>query len=529
MLNVKDLREKYLDAPDMNDPSKKVSFGTSGHRGSPLNGTFNEAHILAITQAVVDYRNGQNISEPLFVGMDSHASSLPAIKTALEVLAANDVDVLIEESLSFDDKGGYTPTPSVSFAIIEHNKNGGPLSDGIIITPSHNPPQDGGIKYNPPSGGAADTSVTKAIEDLANKYLLTGNQDVKRIFFESALKKVKRHDYITPYVKALKDIIDMDLIRDSKIKIGADPLGGAALEYLEPIKAEYGIDLTVINKEFDLTFSFMPKDHDGKIRMDCSSPYAMANVIKDKDKYDIIFSNDTDSDRHGIVTKSGLMNPNHFLSCAIFYLIQHRPSWPKNAMIGKTLVSSSMIDRVAEHLKKKVLETPVGFKYFVEPLSNASICFGGEESAGASFLRKDGTVWTTDKDGIIMGLLAAEICARLKKDPSVLYKELTDMFGTSYYQRIDTPADTKTRTKLKDIKETDIKISALAGEKIISIQTKAGNGEPIGGIKVSTKNGWFAARPSGTEDIAKLYCESFVSAEHLRQIQLEAKELMSKI
>jgi len=532
-LDIAKLRDSYYNIkPDISDPSQKVSFGTSGHRGNPFLGTFNEMHIAAVVQAVADYRKKAGINGVLFIGMDSHAVSLPAMMTAIEVLAANGVATLIEQRLAFDDRGGYTPTPAVSFAILEENKkNKDKKADGIIITPSHNPPTDGGIKYNPPTGGPADASITKWIEEKANGYLAGSNGKVKKMPFEQAIKNenIKKHDFITPYIKALDSMIDMDAIKSSGIKIGADPMGGAALEYLAPIAEMYGLNMEVANPAIDVSFCFMPNDKDGKIRMDCSSSFAMANLIKLKDKYDIAWGNDTDSDRHGIVTKSsGLMNPNHYLSVAINYLYQKRTGWPKDCMVGKTLVSSSMIDRVAASLGRKVFETPVGFKYFVDALLSKKIAFGGEESAGASFLRKDGSIWSTDKDGIIMGLLAAEILATTGRDPGALYKDLTGAFGEPVYDRIDTPASPEVKNKLKNLSKENIRATILAGEKIEDILTHASNGEAIGGIKVTTKNGWFAARPSGTENIAKLYAESFLGKEHLARIIEEAKGIIAK-
>ena len=531
VLDIAKLRDSYHNIkPDPSDPAQKVSFGTSGHRGNPFLGTFNEMHIAAVVQAVADYRKAHGINGVLFIGMDSHAASLPAMMTAIEVLCANGITAFYEQRLNFDDKGGYTPTPAVSFAILEENKNNPRAkADGIIITPSHNPPTDGGIKYNPPTGGPADTSTTKWIEEKANEYLLGNNAKVKKVDFEQAIKDshIQKHDFVSPYVKALGSIIDMEAIRSSGIRIGTDPMGGAALEYLAPIAEIYGLNMEVANPSIDIAFSFMPKDKDGKIRMDCSSPFAMANLIKLKDKYDIAWGNDTDSDRHGIVTKSsGLMNPNHYLSVAINYLFQKRSAWPADCMAGKTLVSSSMIDRVAASLGRKVFETPVGFKYFVDALLSKKVAFGGEESAGASFLRKDGSIWSTDKDGIIMGLLAAEILATTGRDPGDLYKDLTVAFGEPVYDRIDTPASPEIKTKLKNLSKDNIKTQTLAGEKIEGILTRASNGEAIGGIKVTAKNGWFAARPSGTENIAKLYAESFLGKEHLSKIISEAKEII---
>ncbi len=516
----------YSLKPNPNEESQRVAFGTSGHRGSSYKKSFNEDHILAITQAVCEYRKQRGINGPLFIGKDTHALSIPAEITALEVCAANETEVFIAK------EGGYTPTPLISFAILEHNDKNSSVSDGIVITPSHNPPSDGGFKYNPPNGGPADTDVTNAIEKRANEILANGLKEVKRVPIEEAKKSgfVKEYDFVTPYVEALRDIVDMDAIKNSSLKIGVDPMGGSGIEVYKKIKEIYGINLEIVNPYVDFTFSFMTLDHDGKIRMDCSSPYAMASLIHLKDKFDIAFGNDTDFDRHGIVTKSGgLMNPNHYLSVAIWYLFQNRSDWPKELGVGKTLVSSSMIDRVAESLNREVMEVPVGFKWFVDPFMQKEIAFGGEESAGASFLRKDCKVWSTDKDGIIMNLLAAEITAKTGKDPYEIYKELEERFGVSYYERIDAPATPEQKKRLKNLSEKDIDTDTLAGEKIEAIFTKAkGNGKPIGGVKVVAKNGWFAARPSGTEDIYKIYAESFISKEHLKEIQKEAKEIVLK-
>ncbi|MCX5749451.1 MAG: phosphoglucomutase, alpha-D-glucose phosphate-specific [Candidatus Saganbacteria bacterium] len=533
-LDVTKLRDDFFKLkPDPEDPAQKVSFGTSGHRGCPSLGTFNEMHIAAIAQSMVDFRKENGINGVLFIGMDTHAASLPAMQVVLEVLAANDAEVRFEERQKFDDKSGFTPTPAVSFAILEENKNDQKAkADGIIITPSHNPPADGGIKYNPPTGGPADSSMTKKIGSYANNYLKGLNAGVKRIPLETALKKnsVRRHDFVTPYVSALKDIIDMDAVKSSKIKIGADPLGGAAIEYLEPIKKLYGIELEIINDAIDMTFDFMPSDHDGKIRMDCSSPFAMANVVRQKDDFDVIFANDTDSDRHGIVARSkGLLNPNHFLSVAVWYLINHRAHWEKGLSVGKTIVTTQLIERIVSKLGRMFLETPVGFKYFADGLFKKTLCFGGEESAGASFLRMDGSTWTTDKDGIIMGLLAAEICAVMKKDPGIIYEELTKEFGIPFYKRIDTPASPALKKKLGNASPEQIKATTLAKDAIILISSKAPNGEPIGGLKISTQNGWSAVRPSGTEDIAKLYAESFVSEEHLENIISDTQNIIKNL
>ncbi len=525
--NIPSLISAYYSLkPDPKIESQRVSFGTSGHRGSSYKKSFNEDHILAITQAVCEYRKKMGINGPLFIGKDTHALSIPAEITALEVCAANEVDVKIAKN------NAYTPTPVISFTILEHNKKEKLKSDGIVITPSHNPPSDGGFKYNPPNGGPADTDVTAIIQKRANEILQNGLKDVKRVSIEEAKKSgfIEEEDFITPYVESLKDIIDMDAIKESSLKIGVDPMGGSGIEVYKKIKEIYEIDLEIVNPYVDFTFSFMTLDHDGKIRMDCSSPYAMASLISLKDRFDIAFGNDTDFDRHGIVTKSGgLMNPNHYLSVAIWYLFQNRKSWPDSLKVGKTLVSSSMIDKVANSLKREIVEVPVGFKWFVEGLLNKEIGFGGEESAGASFLRKDASVWSTDKDGIILNLLAAEIFAKTNKDPFMIYKDLEKEFGVSYYERIDAPATVEQKKRLKNLSQKDIKTDTLAGEKILHIFTKAsGNGQPIGGVKVVAKNGWFAARPSGTEDIYKIYAESFISKEHLKLIEKEAKEIVLK-
>ncbi|MEK6301624.1 MAG: phosphoglucomutase (alpha-D-glucose-1,6-bisphosphate-dependent) [Acidobacteriota bacterium] len=517
-------REYYEREPDSNNPHQLVSFGTSGHRGRAQDGSFNEAHVLAITQAICDYRHAQKIHGPVLMGKDTHALSRPAEHTALEVLAANDVETIIQR----DD--GVTPTPVISRAILVYNRGRKEnLADGIVVTPSHNPPEDGGFKYNPPSGGPADTDVTKWIEDRANALLRAGNRDVKRVPFASAMKAgtTHAHDFVLPYVNDLHNVVDMDSIRDAGLKLGVDPLGGASVHYWEPIAEVYGLDITVVNPRVDPTFSFMTLDHDGKVRMDCSSPYAMASLVKLKDQYQIAFGNDPDTDRHGIVTPAGLMNPNHYLAVAIRYLLTHREAWRK-AAVGKTLVSSTIIDRVVENLGGSLLEVPVGFKWFVSGLLDGSVCFGGEESAGASFLSKDGTVWTTDKDGLIMDLLAAEILARTGKDPGEHYDELTAVFGTPYYTRIDAPATPEQKARLRKLSPDAVKASELAGEPIVAKLTRApGNDEPIGGLKVVTSNGWFAARPSGTENIYKIYAESFVSREHLDSIVEEAQRIVS--
>jgi phosphoglucomutase len=529
LVDVARLEREYFERrPDMDDPNQLVSFGTSGHRGSPLRGTFNEAHILAITQAICEYRHEQGIDGPLYMGKDTHAVSEPAQRTALEVLAANNVDTIIQQ----DD--GITPTPVISRAILVYNrgrKEKDHLADGIVVTPSHNPPDDGGFKYNPPNGGPADTDVTRWVENRANELLRAENAGVKRIPFAKAIRSTTTHqeDFILPYVRDLKNVVDVDAIRDAHLKLGVDPLGGASLPYWEPINSIYGLDIVVTNKIVDPTFSFMTVDHDGKIRMDCSSPYAMARLVALKDQYQVAFGNDTDADRHGIVTPvAGLMNPNHYLAVAIRYLLTHRPQWRNTVAVGKTLVSSSMIDRVVKRLGRQLREVPVGFKWFVPGLVEGSYCFGGEESAGASFLRLDGTVWTTDKDGPIMDLLAAEITARTGKNPGEHYRELTAEFGVPHYTRIDAPATPEQKAKLGKLTPDAVKESALAGERITAKLTKApGNDAPIGGLKVVAENGWFAARPSGTENIYKIYAESFKSQTHLNAILHEAEEMVN--
>ncbi len=518
----------YTECPDASVAEQRVAFGTSGHRGSSLNRSFNEAHILAITQAICDYRKAQKITGPLFLGADTHALSESARVSALEVLAANNVEVMI------DDRDGYTPTPVVSHAILNYNRNRKTaLADGIVITPSHNPPEDGGFKYNPPHGGPANTSVTKWIEEQANSLLADKLRGIARVSYERALNAAttRRYNYLNNYVSDLESVIDMDVMRGSRLKIGVDPLGGAGIAYWQPIADRYNLDLTIVNDVVDPTFRFMTVDWDGKIRMDCSSPYAMAGLIKLKNRFDIAFANDPDSDRHGIVTRSaGLLNPNHFLAAAIFYLFNHRPDWSEKSAIGKTLVSSGMIDRVAARLNRRLLEVPVGFKWFVDGLLDGSLGFGGEESAGASFLRRDGTVWTTDKDGIIMNLLAAEMTAKTGRDPGELYRELTHEFGDPVYERIDAPATIAQKAILQKLSPDQIKSSELAGEKITAkLTTAPGNGAAIGGLKVTTENGWFAARPSGTENVYKIYAESFRDAAHLKRIQNEAQLLVSEI
>jgi len=527
LIDVARLEKEYFERhPDLHDPNQLVSFGTSGHRGSPLHGTFSEAHILAITQALCDYRRAQGTDGPLYMGKDTHALSAPAQHTALEVLAANNVQTIIQEN------DGVTPTPAISRAILVYNRGRKKhLADGIVVTPSHNPPEDGGFKYNPTNGGPADTNVTRWVQDRANELLSAGNAAVKRVPFAKALQAASTHreDFVLPYVRDLKNVVDMDAIRGARLKLGVDPLGGAARPYWEPINSIYGLDIAVVNPTIDPTFSFMTVDHDGKIRMDCSSPYAMASLVGLKDQYQVAFANDPDSDRHGIVTPvAGLMNPNHYLAVAIRYLLTHRPEWRSEVAVGKTLVSSSMIDRVVQSLGRQLREVPVGFKWFVTGLFDGSYCFGGEESAGASFLRRDGTVWTTDKDGPIMDLLAAEITARTGKDPGEHHRELTAQFGTPYYTRIDAPATPEQKSKLQKLSPEAVTESDLAGEPITAKLTSApGNHAAIGGLKVVAGSGWFAARPSGTENIYKIYAESFKSEAHLKTIVNEAQEMVN--
>ena len=527
LIDVAKLQQQYYDLhPDPSVPSQRVEFGTSGHRGSAANTAFNEDHIAAITQAIVEYRQSKGINGPLYMGMDTHALSGPAQQTALEVLAAYEIPVIIAQ------EGGFTPTPVISHAILTYNQGRqSGLADGIVVTPSHNPPADGGFKYNPPNGGPADVDITKQVQDRANALLGEKLRGVKRVAYEKALaaSTTRQYDFITPYVADLGAIVDIDAIREAGLRIGADPLGGASVGYWEPIARHYDLNITVVNKTVDPTFRFMPVDHDGKIRMDCSSPYAMANLVKLKDDYDIAFGNDTDSDRHGIVTRSaGLMNPNHYLSVAIWYLFQNRAGWPATSAIGKTLVSSSMIDRVGRELGRKVAEVPVGFKWFVAGLLDGSFGFGGEESAGASFLRRDGSVWTTDKDGIIMDLLAAEITARTNKDPGQHYAEMTERLGRPLYTRIDAPATPEQKDRLKKLSPTNVQASDLAGETITAKLTKApSNGADIGGLKVVAESGWFAARPSGTENVYKIYAESFKDQAHLDRIVEEAQQIVT--
>jgi phosphoglucomutase len=516
----------FAGRPDPSVPAQRVSFGTSGHRGSALNHAFNEAHIVAISQALCDHRLGAGVSGPLFIGIDTHALAEPALASALEVFAANNVEVMI------DEHDGYTPTPVISHAILTYNKGRERgLADGVVITPSHNPPEDGGFKYNPPNGGPADTDITSKVERAANRYLEDGLRGVQRIPYDRARASscVHRRDYIGPYVADLADVVDMDAIRSAGVKIGIDPLGGAGVRYWQPIIERYDLAATIVSDAVDPTFRFMTVDWDGKIRMDCSSPYAMARLIGMRDKFDVAFANDTDADRHGIVTRSnGLMNPNHYLAAAIAYLFEHRPQWGHNAAVGKTIVSSAIIDRVANKLGRKLVETPVGFKWFVDGLIGGAFGFAGEESAGASFLRKDGSVWTTDKDGLILGLLAAEMTARTGHDPGQLFARLTDELGVPFYERIDAPATPAQKNLLKGLTAEKLGIKELAGEPVRATLTAApGNGQSFGGIKVSAESGWFAARPSGTEDVYKIYAESFRSEAHLRQIQQEAQSAIA--
>jgi phosphoglucomutase len=515
----------YAVHPDPGDAAQRVSFGTSGHRGSAFTATFNEDHILATTQAICEYRATQGIDGPLFLGADTHALSEPAQVSALEVLAANGVRVMV------DARGGYTPTPAVSRAILAHNAGRGPRADGIVVTPSHNPPPDGGFKYNPPDGGPAGTDITTQIQDRANELLASGLKGVRRIPYAraAAAETTAEFDFLDQYVSALEQVVDLAAIKAAGVRIGADPLGGASVAYWGEIGERYGLDLTVVNPDVDATFRFMTLDWDGKIRMDCSSPFAMASLIARQHEFTIATGNDTDADRHGIVTPDGgLMNPNHYLAVAIDYLYRHRDGWPADAAVGKTLVSSSMIDRVAEGLDRTLLEVPVGFKWFVPGLEDGSVAFGGEESAGASFLQRDGSVWTTDKDGIILALLASEITAVTGRSPSQLYLGLTDRYGAPAYARIDTAATRAQKAALAKLSPAQVTASELAGEKIIAALTTApGNGAPIGGLKVVAASGWFAARPSGTEDVYKLYAESFRGPEHLAEIQEQAREIVA--
>ena len=508
-------------APDPEVSAQGISFGTSGHRGCALTRSFNRNHILAITQAVCEYRREAGINGPIFVGQDTHALSAPAQRDTIEVLAGNGVTTLI----AADD--GFTPTPLVSFAVLAHNRQHNEQADGIVISPSHNPPEDGGFKYNPPNGGPADVDITSRIQRRANDILRDGLRDVVKLDYDAALQSefVRHFDYVSPYVEALADIIDMEAIRSAGLKIGVDPLGGASIAVYQKINEVYGLGMDIVNPDVDPAFAFMTLDHDGKIRMDCSSPYAMASLVALKDRFDIAFANDVDSDRHGIVTPTGgLMNPNHYLSVAISYLFQQRRGWPDTTRVGKTLVSSAMIDRVTADLGRTVIEVPVGFKWFVDGLLSGELGFGGEESAGASFLRFDGSVWTTDKDGIILNLLAAEICAKTGKDPSQLYQQLEDRFGKSYYTRVDAPASNEQKLAIKSLDAKAVTLATLAGEPVDSVMTTApGNNEAIGGVKVTARNSWFALRPSGTEAIYKIYAESFISEEHLQQVLREVQ------
>ena len=528
LIDVGQLERCYYEVrPDPENAAQQVSFGTSGHRGNATQGTFNEAHIAAITQAICELRRSRGVNGPLFMGKDTHALSEPAQRTALEVLAANDVEVCIQEG------GGFTPTPSISRSILVHNRaHPEQPADGVVITPSHNPPSDGGFKYNPPHGGPADTDVTGWVQDRANALLREGNRGVKWVGYDQALRAATTHevDMVLPYVDELPAVIDLEIIRSAKVRIGVDPLGGAALPYWEPIQHRHKLDLTVVNTRIDPQFGFMTLDHDGKIRMDCSSCYAMAGLIVLRDRFDIAFGNDPDADRHGIVTPSaGLLNPNHFLAVAIDYLLKHRSGWPRSASVGKTAVSSAIIDRVVARLGRKLNEVPVGFKWFAPGLCDGSVCFGGEESAGASFLRFDGTAWSTDKDGLILGLLAAEITARTGRDPAQHYAALSKELGAPLYTRIDTPITREQKVAFANLTPEAVRADDLAGEPITARLTRApGNGAPIGGLKVCTANGWFAARPSGTENLYKLYAESFRSEEHLRALVKAAKDLVSQ-
>ena len=527
LVNIPRLVTAYYEGkPDASVAGQRVAFGTSGHRGSSLRLSFNEAHILAVTQAICDYRASERIDGPLYLGMDTHALSEPAFATALEVLAGNGVAVMI------DKDGGYTPTPAVSHAILGHNRGRtSGKADGIVITPSHNPPEDGGFKYNPPHGGPADTDVTRRIEERANGLLKEGLAGIRRIPLARALaaSTTRRHDYIGAYVGDLDSVVDMEAIRAGRLRIGIDPLGGSGVGYWGPVADRWGLDLTVVAGVVDPTFRFMTLDWDGKIRMDCSSPHAMASLVSMKDRFDVAFANDTDSDRHGIVTPSaGLMNPNHFLAAAVSCLFRSRPGWPRDAAVGKTVVSSGMIDRVAARLGRRLVEVPVGFKWFVAGLLDGSLGFGGEESAGASFLRRDGTAWSTDKDGIIMGLLAAEMTAVAGRDPGEIYRDLARTLGDPAYERIDAPATPEQKAVLGRLSPEQVTTGTLAGEKIVAVLTRApGNDAPIGGLKVVAENGWFAARPSGTEDVYKIYAESFLGRDHLLRIQEESRAIVA--
>jgi phosphoglucomutase len=520
-------REYYVRQPDPGDPAQRVSFGTSGHRGTSLRGTFTESHVVAITQAICEYRDAQGITGPLFIGKDTHALSPPALMSALSVLAANGVETMV------DQDGGDTPTPAVSHAILRHNAGRvSSLADGIVITPSHNPPGDGGFKYNPPTGGPADTTVTRWIEARANRILAANLTEVNRVSYDTARRAATTHpyDFVGTYVSELGSVVDMDVIKAAGLRLGVDPMGGASAAFWRPIATRYGINVTVVNESLDPRFAFMPLDWDGQIRMDCSSAYAMARLVGLKDRFDVAFGNDPDSDRHGIVTPAaGLMNPNQYLAAAVSYLFTHRPDWRSDAGVGKTVVSSAIIDRVAAKIGRPLIEVPVGFKWFVPGLLDGSLGFGGEESAGASFLRRDGTVWTTDKDGIVMDLLAAEMLARTGRNPSELYDELTAELGAPVYARIDAPATAAEKAILENLSPRDVQVSSLAGDPIDACVTTApGNGASIGGLKVVTAYGWFAARPSGTEDVYKLYAESVRGVEHLQRIQQEAQALVAR-
>jgi phosphoglucomutase len=533
LTNVADLVTRYfVDEPDPAAPTQRIAFGTSGHRGSSMAGSFNEAHIVAICAALVEHRRNAGISGPLFIGRDTHALSEPAWATAIEVLAAHDVQLVI------DAGSRYTPTPVISHAILKHNRavagrggNGAPLADGIVITPSHNPPADGGFKYNPPTGGPADTQITAAVQERANELLESGVEAIQRLSLRRALAAAttKHVDIGESYIRDLADVLDMDAIRSAGVRIGVDPMGGAAVDHWERIANAYGIDLTVVNPVIDPSFAFMPLDWDGRIRMDCSSPHAMSGLIALKDRFDVAFGNDPDADRHGIVAPSaGLLNPNHFLAVAIWYLFRNRDGWSPDAAIGKTLVSSSIIDRVAADLGRPLVEVPVGFKWFVDGLLTGALAFAGEESAGASFVRRDGSVWTTDKDGILLALLSAEITARTDRDPGEIYRDIEERFGAPVYERIDAPATPEQKRALLELSPDDVGAETLAGEKILARLTRApGNDAPLGGLKVVTENGWFAARPSGTEDVYKIYAESFLGEEHLGRIQEEARAIVT--
>lgn len=528
LVDIAELSKAYFERkPDFNVAEQRIAFGTSGHRGTSLSTSFNESHILAICQAICEYRKSKSITGPLFMGRDTHALSEPAFRNAVEVFAANGVNTVVQAEF------GYTPTPVISHAILAHNRsNSAQRADGVVITPSHNPPSDGGLKYNAAHGGPADSDATKIIQNRANEILESGLRDVKRVSYESALNQenIHQNDYVTPYVEDLANVVDLEAISASKMKIGVDPLGGSGIGYWQPIAERYGLDIEIVNPTIDPTFSFMRVDKDGKIRMDCSSPYAMAGLVDLRDRFDIAFGNDPDYDRHGIVTRTaGLMNPNHYLSVAVSYLFRNRPGWPSTAAIGKTLVSSSMLDRVANQLDRSIVEVPVGFKWFVDGLLDGTLGFGGEESAGASFLRKDGTVWTTDKDGIILDLLAAEILARTDRDPSEHYASLEAEFGSPIYERIDVPATPAQKAALAALSAESVTSETLAGDAIVGKLTNApGNGASIGGLKVATEKGWFAARPSGTENVYKIYAESFVGESHLHQIQQQAQQIVDE-